>query len=85
MVSVLLWRNYMNKHPQETDHPHLNQRGAQYIGKTFTLIEAIKNGQGKIKVADSPWRVEGEEDCPAGSTVKVIAVDGATFKVIRVS
>lgn len=84
VVSVLWWRNYMNKHPQETDHPHLNQRGAQYIGKTFTLIEAIEHGQGKIKVADSPWRVEGEEDCPVGSTVKVIAVDGAIFKVIRV-
>lgn len=84
MVSALWGRNYMNKHQKETDHPHLNQRGAQYIGRTFTVIEAIENGQGKIKVADSPWRVEGE-DCPVGSTVRVVAVDGATFKVIRVN
>jgi membrane protein implicated in regulation of membrane protease activity len=83
VVSVLWWRSYMNKHPEETDHPHLNRRGAQYIGKTFTLIEAIENGQGRIKVADSPWKVEGD-DCPVGSTVKVIAVDGTIFKVIRV-
>lgn len=85
IVSVLWWRRYMNKHPHETDHPHLNQRGAEHIGKTFTLIEAIENGRGKIKVADSPWRVEGEEDCPVGSVVKVIEVNGTIFKVIRVS
>lgn len=85
VASVLWWKRYMNKHPVVTDQPHLNQRGAQYVGKTFTLIEAIENGRGKIKVADSPWRVEGEEDCPAGSVVKVIAVNGTIFKVIRVS
>jgi membrane protein implicated in regulation of membrane protease activity len=83
VVSVLWWKKYMNQHPTETDHPYLNQRGAQYIGKTFTVIEAIEHGQGKIKVADSPWRVEGE-DCPVGSTVKIIAVDGTIFKVMRV-
>ncbi len=85
IVSVLLWRKYMNRHPHETDQPYLNRRGAQYVGQTFTLIEPIEHGRGKIKVADSPWRVEGEEDCPAGSTVKIIAVDGTIFKVIRVN
>ncbi len=84
MVSVVLWKRYMLNHHVESDHPHLNQRGAQYIGRTFTLIEAIENGQGRIKVDDSRWRVEGE-DCPNGATVKVVAVDGTVFKVIRVS
>lgn len=83
MVSAIWGRSYMKKHEKQTDHPYLNQRGAQYIGRTFTLIEAIENGRGKIKVADSPWRVEGD-DCPVGSIVKIVAVDGATFKVIRV-
>jgi membrane protein implicated in regulation of membrane protease activity len=83
--SVLGWKYYMSHYRQvnETDHPLLNQRGAQYIGRTFTLIQAIENGQGKVKVDDSPWKVEGE-DCPKGSTVKVVAVDGTVFKVIRV-
>jgi membrane protein implicated in regulation of membrane protease activity len=83
MVSAIWGRNYLKKHEKQTDHPHLNQRGAQYIGRTFTVIEAIQNGSGKVKVADSPWRVEGE-DCPVGSTVRVVAVDGTTLKVIRV-
>lgn len=83
--SVFGWKYYINQHHQasNTDHPLLNQRGAQYIGRTFSLIQAIENGQGKVKVDDSLWKVEGE-DCPEGSTVKVVAVDGTVFKVIRV-
>lgn len=79
-VSLLIWRRYVGLHPAETDHPLLNKRGEQYIGRTFTLIEAIENGQGKIKVDDSQWKVCGE-DCPKGTRVTVTAVDGTQFKV----
>lgn len=79
-VSLVFWRRYAGLHPDETDHPLLNKRGEQYIGRTFTLIEAIENGQGKIKVDDSQWKVRGE-DCPRGTRVTVIAVDGTQFKV----
>jgi membrane protein implicated in regulation of membrane protease activity len=80
--SIIAWKRYMTKPAEISDHPLLNQRGAQYIGRTFTVIEAIENGQGKIKADDSHWKVEGE-DCPIGSSVKVIAVRGTIFKVIR--
>ena len=80
MLSVLIWKRYLVQHPVKTDHPYLNQRGAEYIGQSFTVVEAIKNGRGKVKVADSRWTAQGE-DCPIGSSVKVIAVDGTLFKV----
>ncbi len=79
-LSVVVWRRYSGKHPEETDHPLLNKRGAQYIGRTFTLIEAIENGQGKIKADDSIWKVYGE-DSPLGARVKVVAVEGTVFRV----
>jgi hypothetical protein len=85
VASVVVWKHYMLKNSVESDHPHLNQRGAQYVGKNFILIEAIENGRGRIKVADSTWRVEADEDCPEGATVKIIAVNGTMFKVIRVN
>ena len=85
IVSLIVWKRYMLKSSVESDHPHLNQRGAQYVGKNFVLIEAIENGRGKIKVADSPWRVESDEDCPLGATVKIVAVNGTMFKVVRVA
>jgi len=83
MCSVIVWKRYMAKHPIETDHPHLNQGSSQYIGRTFTLIEAIENGKGKIKVNDSRWKVEGE-DCPVGTKVKIIDQDGNFFKVEKI-
>src|SRR5574343_459270 len=75
VISILVWRRYVSAKSQESDQPLLNQRGAQYVGRTFSVVVAIENGQGKIKVGDSLWMVEGE-DCPAGSKVEVIAVKG---------
>ena len=80
VISILVWRRYVSAKSQESDQPLLNQRGAQYIGRTFSVVVAIENGQGKINVGDSLWMVEGE-DCPAGSKVKVIAVKGTVLEV----
>jgi len=80
IFSIFIWRRYGAQHQTETDHPLLNKRGAQYIGRTFSLIEPIKNGRGKIKVDDSIWRVEGE-DCSLETQVEVTAVNGTLFEV----
>lgn len=80
VTSILIWRRYISAKSQQSDHPLLNQRGAQYIGRTFNLVTPIENGQGKIKVGDSLWLVHGE-DCPMDSKVKVVAVKGTVFEV----
>ena len=72
-----------NHHPITSDHPLLNKRGVQYLGRVFSLYEPIKNGQGKIKVDDSIWKVHGE-DCDINTQVKVIAVRGTVFEVEKV-
>ena len=84
VVTILAWKFYGKKHPIESDHPLLNQRGAQYMGRIFSLYEPIKNGQGKIKVDDSIWKVQGE-DCDITTRVKVIAVRGTVFEVEKVN
>ena len=81
VVSALGWRYYQKKHPPpETDQPALNRRGAQYIGRTFTLAEPIVNGQGKLKVDDTIWKIEGA-DIPEGTQVRVTGVEGTTLTV----
>ncbi|NJA06002.1 NfeD family protein [Methylococcaceae bacterium WWC4] len=80
IAAVLAWRRYAGAKSQTSDHPLLNRRGAQYVGRTFNLVEAIENGQGKIKVDDTIWKVHGE-DCPVGGKVKVVAVNGTVFDV----
>ncbi len=84
ITSILIWRQYGFKNDTETDHPLLNKRGAQYIGRTFSLIEPIKNGRGKIKADDSIWTVLGE-DCSIDQQVEVVDVKGTLFEVKLVS
>ncbi|PLX60551.1 NfeD family protein [Sedimenticola selenatireducens] len=80
-ISIVAWRLYLLKHPTESDQPRLNRRGEQYIDRIFTLSEPVVNGQGKIKVDDSIWKIRGD-DCPAGSRVKVVGVDGVVLLVM---
>lgn len=80
VIAIILWRVFGKKYVIETDQPLLNQRGSQYVGRTFNLYEPIENGQGKIKVDDSIWKVHGE-DCDIHTKVKVIACRGTVFDV----
>ena len=80
VISIVVWRSYFRKHPVTTDQPALNRRGEQYVGRTFTLEEPIVNGNGKIKVDDTTWKIIGA-DCLSGSKVKVVGVDGVILKV----
>ncbi len=84
VLSIVAWRHYYSKNPIVTDEPLLNRRGEQYVGRVITLKEPIVDGQGKVRVDDSTWKVEGE-DCPAGTKIKIISVDNVVFKVEALS
>jgi inner membrane protein len=64
----------------KSDEPSLNVRGAQYIGRTVLVEEAIRNGRGKVRVGDTIWVAEGE-DALAGAQVEVSGVNGTVLVV----
>ena len=74
------WRFIRSAGGVATDQPYLNRRAEQYVGRRFVLETAIVNGNGKARVGDSLWLVEGP-DLPAGTPIEVVAVDGTTLKV----
>ncbi len=80
LISVVSWRTYIRKNPPESDLPLLNQRSAQIIGRVFTLQNPITDGQGKIIVDDTMWKVQGD-DCRKHTRIKVVGVDGVILKV----
>lgn len=58
---------------------HLNQvRGAEYIGKTYTLTADITNNSGRLPIGDSVWSIQGE-NLPAGSQIKITKIVGNTL------
>jgi hypothetical protein len=81
IVAMLLYRVYRKKYPEEVEQPNLNQRGIQYIGSELVLVEAIEQGQGRARLGDGVWKVEGPE-LPAGARVRVTGVRGAILTVV---
>ncbi len=63
-----------------TSDAEMNRHAAQYVGQHFTLASPIVNGHGRIAVGGGTWLIGGP-DLPAGSTVKVIAVEGPRLRV----
>jgi membrane protein implicated in regulation of membrane protease activity len=51
-----------------------------YRGRLFVLQAAIENQCGRLVVDGGPWLISGP-DCPPGTTVRVIGVEGARLKV----
>ncbi|MBT4045990.1 MAG: NfeD family protein [Rhodospirillaceae bacterium] len=80
VASIVVSRRYLKRRPLATDHPELNRRGAQYVGRMFILDEAIVGGRGRMRVDDSTWQIEGP-DLPVGAKVTVTALAGATLRV----
>lgn len=79
--SIVGWRVYRHHRPApESERPGLNRRGAQYLGRRFTLDKAIVNGAGILNIGDTRWKVAGD-DLPAGTSVTVTGADGTVLKV----
>ena len=80
VASILIWRVYAKRHPEQSDYPTLNRRGEQYVDRVFTLEQAITDGVGKVRVDDSTWKVQGP-DVPAGTRIRVTDVNGTVLVV----
>ena len=79
-VSIQVYRRWFRKAARQSDQPLLNRRAAQMVGRVAALEQAIDRGRGRIKLDDAFWTVDGP-DLPAGTAVRVIAVDGMVLKV----
>jgi membrane protein implicated in regulation of membrane protease activity len=82
LVSLLIGRRMMLRLASEKGDPGLNQRGSRYIGREFTLSAPLNEGAGNLSIDDTIWRITGP-DMPAGTKVRVDAIDGARLVVSR--
>ena len=81
IASVLVGRRYFSgRSAEETDQPLLNRRDQQLVGRTATLEQPISEGQGRIRLGDTLWRVSGP-DLPAGARVRVVSAAGGELTV----
>jgi hypothetical protein len=81
VAGALGWQAYRKKNPAADKAKGMNRRGEQYIGRHFTLMKDIVNGTGELHVDDTRWKIVSHHDLPAGSKVKVTAVEGTSLRV----
>jgi membrane protein implicated in regulation of membrane protease activity len=83
LASIALSRKYLHRHSIVSDHPLLNRRAAQYVGRVFVLEDPVVNGEGRLRIDDSIWRIRGE-DCPAGARIRVVSAHGVILDISRI-
>ena len=79
-VAILVYRRWFRGRERASDHPTLNRRAAQHIGRVVTLEQAIVAGRGRVKLGDAFWIVEGP-DLAAGTPVRIVGTDGVNLHV----
>ena len=80
VLTVFAGKKFLQENPIETEDAKLNDRGARLTGEIVTVVEAITNGHGRVKVGDSVWSARGV-DAAIGSRVCVTGADGAVLLV----
>lgn len=79
LAAIWLWLR-TRKQEQPTDRPFLNRRAERFIGHEAVLDEPIRDGEGRVAIGDTTWRVTGP-DLAAGARIRVIDADGAVLRV----
>lgn len=77
---VVVGRRAFSREASPGERPFLNDRALRLVGTSYVLSEPIVNGQGRIHVDDTKWRVNGP-DLPAGTKVRIASADGTRLNV----
>lgn len=81
--AVIGRRLYAHLRQPVDSEPTLNRRAEAFVGTTHTLSSPILDGQGRLKLGDSTWKVVGP-DLPTGARVRIVGVDGIALKVEKI-
>ena len=80
VLTVYAGKKFLKDNPIESDDPNLNNRGGRLTGEIVTVIVAITDGNGRVRVGDTDWNARGT-DAGVGDRVRVIGADGAVLLV----
>jgi len=80
ILAVLGGRRWYLVHNVESENPLLNNRSAQLVGRTVTVVEAVSATSGRVKVGDGEWPAKGP-NMEKGTVAKVAAVEGGVLRL----
>ncbi len=80
LIFVLVGRRLFPSDAGNDAASTINDPLGRMVGREGALLGAIENGEGRIKLGDTTWRVRGG-DLPQGAKVRVIGVEDGTLTV----
>lgn len=80
LMATWAGRRWYQQNPVTSEDPMLNDRASRLIGKSVIVVEAIRNGEGRVRIDDSTWSATGP-DADIGARLVVISASGATVNV----
>src|SRR5688500_20165191 len=75
LLAVMLGRRFYANRTSDSSDPLLNDRAARLVGKVVTVVEAVDDHNGRVRVGDSEWSARGGP-ADAGERVRITGIDG---------
>ena len=82
IFSVIYLKRFANFN-ENSDQPNLNNRAALHIGKRIQLKEPVINGEGRVQIGDTFWKIKSPDliDIDIEHHVEVTNTEGMTLIV----
>ena len=80
VIAVLVGRRFYANRTADSTDPLLNDRVGRLVGKVVTVVAAVDDHGGRVRVGDSEWSARGGP-AAAGERVRITGVDGNCLNV----
>lgn len=80
LLAVLIGRRFYANQSADSTDPLLNDRAGRLVGRVVTVVAAVDDYNGRVRVGDGEWSARGG---PAGigDRVRITGIDGNCLKV----
>jgi membrane protein implicated in regulation of membrane protease activity len=80
VIAVLVGRRFYANRTSDSTDPLLNDRAGRMVGKVVTVVEAVDEHSGRVRVGDSEWSARGRP-AAAGTRVRITGIEGNCLTV----
>lgn len=80
VIAVMVGRRFYANHTADSADPLLNDRAGRLVGKSVTVVAAVDDHGGRVRVGDGEWSARGGP-ADVGERVRITGVDGNCLKV----
>ncbi|WP_028970574.1 NfeD family protein [Sphingomonas sp. URHD0057] len=80
LLAVMIGRRFYANRSLDSIDPLLNDRAARLVGKVVTVVTAVDEHGGRVRVGDGEWSARGGP-AEAGTRVRITGVEGNCLTV----